>query len=152
MVAPRFFCSFSAAAPAAPGDPFSYVKVSGKVTYEDGTPIPSPDVLVRFYSETEAIGNKQPRPGWSMVDKKTGEFGCPTSHTAFDGLVRGKHKVTFTGTSGVSPLPASLVPPEYGDPKKTPLEVDTDNPDSFILKVRKPTGHPLTTPAPARHR
>jgi hypothetical protein len=120
-------------------DPFSYVTVSGTVTYDDGSIIPANNMKVSFHSENPPTGNKYPRPGWALVDEKTGKFGCPTSHTAFDGLVRGKHKVVITtAASSQVPLPANLVPPEYADPKKTPLEVDTDNPDSFNLKVHKP--------------
>ena len=37
----------------------------------------------------------------------------------------------------VARRPASLVPPEYVDPARTPLEVDTAN-QPFELKVRKP--------------
>jgi hypothetical protein len=119
-------------------DPFSYAKVSGTVTYEDGSVIPANDMKVSFYSESAPVGNKYPRPGWAFVDEKTGKFGCPTSHTAFDGLVHGKHKVVITVASSQGPLPANLVPPEYADPKKTPLEVDTDIPGSFNLKIQKP--------------
>ena len=119
-------------------DPFSYVTVSGTVTYEDGSIIPANDMKLSFRSENAPTGNKFPRPGWALVDGKTGEFGCPTSHTPFDGLVRGKHKVLITVASGQGALPANLVPPEYADPAKTPLEVDTDNPGSFNLKIHKP--------------
>jgi hypothetical protein len=129
-------------------DPFAYAKVSGKVTYEDGSIIPTDNMKLSFVSETAAVGNKYPRPGTALVEGKTGEFGCPTSHTPFDGLVRGKHKVLILAGPG-GPLPASLVPPEYADGKKTPLEVDTDNPASFNLKVHKPTGASSIKPTPA---
>jgi hypothetical protein len=120
-------------------DPFSYARVSGTVTYDDGSIIPANKMKVSFHSESPPAGNKYPRPGWALVDEKTGKFGCPTSHTAFDGLVRGKHKVVITtADSSQGPLPANLVPPEYADPNKTPLEVDTDNSGSFNLKVHKP--------------
>jgi hypothetical protein len=118
-------------------DPFSYAKVSGTVTYEDGSLIPANSMKVSFISETEAVGNKFPKPGSALVDEKTGKFGCPSSHNPFDGLVRGKHKVLILAGAGGA-LPASLVPPEYADRNKTPLEADTDKPDSFNLKVRKP--------------
>lgn len=132
-------------------DPFSYVKVSGKVMYEDGSPIPAKNMMLTFLPESEAVGNRHPRPGWVIVDGKTGVFNCPTSHKAFDGLVRGKHKVLLTTDSGRAPLPANLVPGEYADPKKTPLEVDTEDLASFTLKVRKPAGGASTrsTPEPA---
>ncbi len=133
-------------------DPFSYATVSGKVTYEDGSIIPANNIKVSFVSESPPAGNKYPRPGWALVDEKTGKFGCPTSHTPFDGLVRGKHKVVITVASGPQPLPANLVPPEYADPKKTPLEADTADPNSFNLKVHKPKADASNSAAPALHR
>jgi len=118
------------------GDPFSYVNASGKLTYEDGTLIPAKAIELRFYSQNEAIGNAHPRSGTASVDTKTGEFANITTHTPKDGLVRGKHKVTVTGRERV-PLPIALVPAEYADPNKTPLEVDTDQ-VPFVIKVPKP--------------
>ncbi len=118
-------------------DPFSYVKVSGKVTYEDGSLIPANNMKVSFLSETPAVGNRYPRPGTALIHEKTGEYGCPMS--AKPGLVRGKHKVLILDAASQNPLPANLVPPEYADRQKTPLEVDTDNPASFDLKVHKPS-------------
>ena len=127
-------------------DPFGYTKVSGTVTYEDGTKIPG-TVYICFSSESPPIGNKQPKQGMATLGKD-GEFHEVTSHKYGDGIVRGKHKVTLCGDNN-SRLPPSVVPPEYCDVKKTPLEVDTDNPGSFTLKVRKPAEQPPTNPKPA---
>jgi hypothetical protein len=117
-------------------DPFSYVKVSGKITYEDGSPIPA-DVYLLFIPRSASIDSKtHPRPGQAKVDRATGEFHAVTSHKLGDGLVRGKHKVAVVDPA-CHPLPATIVPPEYGDQTKTPLEVDTAE-QPFLLKVRKP--------------
>ena len=120
-------------------DPFGYAKVSGTVTYDDGTKIPG-EVYVYFSSAVPAVGNRHPMQGIKLLDKN-GEFHDVTSHHYADGIVRGKHKVTLRGDNNTA-LPASVVPPEYCDVKKTPLEADTDNPASFTLKVHKPTGAP----------
>ena len=122
------------------GDPFSYVRVTGKVTYEDGSVIPANLILLGFISEAEVVGNAHPRMGTVIVDSKTGEFHDVTSHTPRDGLVRGKHKVTVAGEDH-HPLPSNIVPPEYADPKKTPLEIDTDH-LPLIIKVPKPQPEP----------
>jgi hypothetical protein len=120
------------------GDPFSYVPASGKITYEDGSLIPASDLHLNFISEKPPVDSKTyPRVGMARVDVASGKFGTPTTHKANDGLIRGKHKVTIT-TLKHGQLPAKQVPPEYFDAKKTPLEVDTEVPDSFNLKVRKP--------------
>ena len=47
-------------------DPFSYAKVSGTVTYEDGSKIPANNMKVSFVSESPPEGNKYPRPGWAL--------------------------------------------------------------------------------------
>jgi hypothetical protein len=117
-------------------DPFGYVKASGKVTYDDGSLIPARIIMLNFISETPAVGNLYPRNGTTVVDVSTGEFHSVTTHTGEDGVVRGKLRVTVTGEDH-HPLPANLVPAEYGDPKKTPLEVDTDQ-LPFVIKVPRP--------------
>lgn len=119
------------------GDPFKYVKVSGKIAYEDGTLIPLDGMFLNFHSQTPPIDAKtHPRIGTTLVQKSDGTFSSVTSHRANDGLIRGKHKVTLT-TATQAPLSNSVVPSEYADPEKTPLEVDTDQ-QPFVLKVRKP--------------
>ena len=71
------------------GDPFSYVKVSGKVTYEDGSLIPVESLELTFFPQSGPIDPKTyPRPGLAGVDKATGTFSFVTSHKAGDGLVR----------------------------------------------------------------
>ena len=121
------------------GDPFSYVKVSGKLTYDDGSLIRHEGVVLTFVPLSEALGaNTFPQPGIARPDPATGEFHEVTSHTYNDGLVRGKHKVLVADPTH-RPLPASVVPPEYADPDKTPLLVDTAE-QPFVLKVRKPKG------------
>lgn len=116
------------------GDPFNYVQVSGKVTFEDGSLIPADPLVLTFYPQSAPLDEKtHPRMGTAVVDKATGTFSSATSHKAGDGLVRGKHKVTLP--SSASPL---VVSAEYTDPATTPLEVDTaDLP--FKLQVRKPS-------------
>jgi hypothetical protein len=120
-------------------DPFGYVQVSGKVTYDDGTLIPAATLGLVFYPQTAAVGKSHARPGATVVDVRSGAFHNVTSHTPRDGLVRGKHKVVLTAGSSDSRLPASLVPPEYTDFQKTPLVVDTDE-LPFVIKVPKPAG------------
>jgi hypothetical protein len=114
-------------------EPFSMKKVSGQITFEDGTPLPE-GVWVWFYSLTPPIDAKtHPRPGVAYPDGH-GKFDFVTSHKWGDGLVVGKHKVVIA-TNQRGAVPAG-VPREYNDENKTPLEVDTaDAP--FDIKVRK---------------
>jgi hypothetical protein len=117
-------------------DPYSYVKVHGTLTYEDGSLIPAQEIGLTFVPDAASIGKTHPKAGFCFIDTKTGEFRDVTTHTPFDGLVRGKHKVQVTGQNHV-PLPTTIVPAEYADPSKTPLVVDTDH-LPFEIKVAKP--------------
>jgi hypothetical protein len=118
-------------------EPFAYVKVHGKVSYDDGSLIPADPLVLTFYPQDKAPkGKDYPRPGMATVDKATGKFDSITSHMVGDGLVRGKHKVTLSSPGNIVLTP-SLMPSEYGDMNRTPLEVDTAN-SPFELKVRKP--------------
>ena len=131
------FLAILAAAGCGSNEPFTHVPVSGLVTYEDGSLIPVDTLALRFVPQSKPVDPKtHPRPGMAIIDKATGKFTSATSHKANDGLVRGKHKVVLT-SMGETPLLPSIVPPEYCDPAKTPLMVDTaDTP--FDLKIRKP--------------
>ena len=121
------------------GEPFPMVKASGKITYEDGTLLPAQDNLVRltFLPQTPPLDAKtHRRPGIADVNLDDGTFECVTTHRYGDGLIRGKHKVVISTL--VRQQAPEGVPPEYNDPEKTPLEVDTAN-LPFHLKIRKPS-------------
>jgi hypothetical protein len=113
-------------------EPFEYVKVKGKVTYEDGTLIPAKRLVVKFISQTPSQSPAlTPRPGDAYPDPKTGIFESVTSHNPGDGIVAGEHKVLiFGGGSGV--------PEDYTRVETTPLKVNaSDSP--FELKIKKPS-------------
>jgi hypothetical protein len=130
-------CCLALVAGCGSGEPFSYVKVSGKVAYEDGSLLPVDALVVFFHPQCGPIDPKtNPKMGMAVVDPKTGEFRNVTSHKFNDGLIRGKHKVTL-GKGIQQPLPPNVAPPEYCDPAQTPLEVDTAS-LPFVIKVRKP--------------
>jgi hypothetical protein len=119
-------------------DPFSYMKVHGTVSYDDGALIPAERLMVSFEPQTtKAAGNLHPRVANSLVDVTTGKFSYVTSHTPGDGLVRGEHKVIVTSSDG-RPLPPKIVPAEYASFEKTPLRVDTAH-LPFEIKVPKPS-------------
>ena len=110
-------------------DPFSYVKVAGKVTYEDGSKLPV-IVQLRFYPQAPPLDEKTyPRVG-SAVTNADGEYRDVA-------VVTGKHKVTLSTAKGKR-RSLEAVPPEYSDPDKTPLLLDTADPATFNLKIAKP--------------
>jgi len=119
------------------GDPFRYTRVSGEVRYRDGNPLVVPDLQLAFYPLQEPKDRRtHPRPGSAVADARTGKFTAATTRSPGDGLVRGRHKVTLH-TTGRSTLPIDVAGPEYGDPAKTPLEVDTEK-LPFQIRVQRP--------------
>jgi hypothetical protein len=121
--------------PAA--DPFSYRKVSGTVSYEDGSFLPA-QVLLTFIPRTTDVGtgNRYPRSGTAVVDRDTGHFAEATTRRPGDGLIRGSHSVVIS-FAGLESKASDIVLPEYLAPDTTPLSVNTDD-RYFDLKVRKP--------------
>ncbi len=121
------------------GDPFAYVKVQGSVKYADGTLIDAPSVRLKFIpQDAKSTDPKMTPPIGSAEVKPDGTFDSITSHTPNDGLVPGKHKV-LVDTISKNEMPLRILDPKYNDVNKTPLMVDTANPDSFNLIVEKPT-------------
>ena len=121
-------------------DPFSYVKESGKITFDDGSLIPAARIQVIFRSETPPVDPKfSPPLGIAEVNPADGTFGTITSHI-HEGVVPGKHKVIVKCIDAKDHQILTLIAPEYGDVNKTPLEADTNNPASFNFTVKKYTG------------
>ena len=118
--------------------PFNYVKASGKITYEDGSPIPAGGMELRFSAlDAPKLEKAYPRPAVARVNDK-GEFDLVTSYKYGDGLIPGRHKVSIDLGSGPDTKP--LVPKEYRSIATTPLEVDTAS-LPFDIKVPKPKGN-----------
>jgi len=112
-------------------NPFKSVPISGAVTYEDGSRIPVDGMELYFYSQQPPVDGKHPRPGKVGVGSD-GAFDKVTTYKYADGLVLGKHKVLISaaGAQGV-------IPPEYLDPVKTPLEVEVTS-SGQVLDIRIP--------------
>lgn len=128
------------------GGPFDYVQVSGKVTYEDGTPIPTEGVFISFVPQTAAIDEVyHPRSGVAYL-APDGTFDVVTSYKYDDGIVPGKHKVLVNvrgmsfPKSGEKRNKANKDLPHfskiYTSESTTPLEVHTDD-SPFHIKVKK---------------
>ena len=114
--------------------PFKYVPASGKITYEDGTPIPGGCRLTFFSQDVAAVGTAHPRPGMTSVGAE-GNFDCITSYKYGDGLVPGRHKVVIQAATDRGGMP--VVPTEDTNEETTKIIVDTkDLP--FHIKVPKP--------------
>ncbi len=144
----RCFVMFSAAfflvslAGCGSGEPFGYVSVPGKVTYDDGTRIEAPHLKLVFIpvNPPQSPDPKMSAPK-AKVDVHSADGTFPadevTSHNFGDGLLPGKHKVQIIPYDDKDQMLPGLVPQEYRDAKTTPVEVDTAN-GELIIKVKKP--------------
>ncbi len=84
------------------GEPFPLEKVSGKVTYADGSLIEASMIQIMFKStNVDSKEGKAPRGAKGMVDPKTGEFSKLTTWKPGDGVICGHNKV-------------AIVPMEFG--------------------------------------
>jgi hypothetical protein len=117
--------------------PYSCIRVSGKVVYEDGSLIPADQVHVIFLSLTPPTTPKTPpKNGIADANGKTGVFDFATTYLYRDGIVAGEHKVIVQCIrNGLQAR--ELVAPEFSDPVKTPLKVRSSE-SPFVIKVRKP--------------
>ena len=110
-----------------------YVKISGKVTYEDGSLIPGERIELVFYPggvvRTESVADKSkksPRPGRATVNSGDGTFDTVTTLRYGDGVMPGKLRVI---------VEAGGIPREYTSASTTPLIVDTkDSPFTLLVK------------------
>jgi hypothetical protein len=132
------FLVLASAAGCGSGSPFDYVKVNGKVTYDDGSPIPNGGLRIRFAPvDPPKVENAVPRPAYAKFNEK-GDFDSVTSYKYGDGLIPGKHKVAIEAADG--PTNKLAVPKEYTSISTTPLVIDTaDSP--LDIKVPKPKGN-----------
>jgi hypothetical protein len=128
-------CLFCLATGCGSDGPYEYEKVSGKITYEDGSPIPLGMLRLRFVAQdAPQVENTFPRPAFAIANAQ-GSFDCATSYKYGDGLIPGRHKVAIEleGAPG-GQIP---VPKEYLSINTTPIVVDTDE-SPFDIKVPKP--------------
>jgi hypothetical protein len=118
-----------------PSSPFDYVETSGKLSYDDGSPIPSRSIKLMFEAQdAPTVEGAHPRPAVANVNEQ-GEFECVTSYKYGDGLIPGRHKVSIEqATDQKGQL---LVPKEYASIATTPIVVDTKD-APFDIKVPKP--------------
>ncbi len=114
--------------------PFDYVPVNGRVTYEDGSPVPGSFKMIFVAQDAPPVGAAHPRPACANVNDQ-GVFECVTSHKYGDGLIPGKHKVVLQ--IGAKSDGTPIIPRIYTSSETTPLVIDTaDAP--LEIKVPKP--------------
>lgn len=117
------------------GNPFEYIPVEGRVTYEDGSTIPASGMRLQFASlDVPPQNGMYPRPATATLDAE-GLFSKATSYKYGDGLVPGRHKVAIAYARDAAGN--LLVPKECTNLATTPLVVDTSQ-LPLTIKVPKP--------------
>ncbi len=118
--------------------PYPTVPVHGKITYEDGTPIPGHRVVAQFVPQVPPINKKDyPRPGWAELNAD-GTFEVVTTWKYADGVVPGPQKVLVKSLNKME-QPTGAVDPKYGT-LDTPLKIEiTAGGPPLALTVSKPS-------------
>lgn len=97
-----------------PPEPYDTLRVSGRVTYEDGTPMPVGRMTVVFTPHAAAVEKSiVPRPAQAEVHVEDGTFSEVTTHRAGDGLILGHHSVeAFSYDGEHHRVPLAIYPTE----------------------------------------
>lgn len=115
-------------------EPFDLVQGSGRLTYEDGAPLPTQGGLrIVFAPTTPPIDGEIYPPRGTAYPDDDGNFAS-VSTSRPGGMVRGEQKVAILYQDVDS---KRFVPKEYTSPKTTPLTVNTDD-IPFEIKVPRP--------------
>jgi hypothetical protein len=121
------------------GQPYGVVPIRGKVTYEDGSLIPAPSLLVELNSLQPKKDEKTfPRPGRAEVNVADGTFSNVSTYDYNDGAIRGQHKVVVKAFDQNGSPVYHLFPKEYSDVTTTPLTIEVGSQREFHIKVPKP--------------
>jgi len=117
-------------------DPFVLVSASGRVTYEDGSPLPQ-GLIVTFMPQGDAGSSSGLRSGVAPLAPNTGAFSTRLR------LPRGskppyKLRVAIVGNS-LQPADPKIVPAGYADLATTALVVETRG-SGIEIKIPKPSG------------
>lgn len=117
-------------------DPFVLVSASGRVIYEDGSPLPQ-GLIVTFMPQGDAGSSSGLRAGVAPVAANTGAFSTRL-RLPRDLKAPYKLRVAIVGNS-LRPADPKIVPDGYADLATTALVVETRG-SGIEIKIPKPTG------------
>jgi hypothetical protein len=122
----------------SPSAPYKTVPVSGKITYEDGMPIPG-RVRLQFFPQIQAINAKEyPRAGSAEL-KPDGTFPNVTTWKYADGVIPGPQKVVIQALDNRQ-QPTGAVDLIFGSATTTTLTAEVKpGMQPLDLKIPKPT-------------
>jgi hypothetical protein len=119
--------------------PFTVVPVSGKVTYDDGTPITGTDIQIVFVPQAQSVNSKEyPRRAYGTVSRTDGIFDRMTTNQYGDGVTVGPQKVVVFSLNDQG-KPSGALAAQYANPAETPLTAEvTAGGSPYEFKVAKP--------------
>lgn len=107
--------------------------VTAELNYLDGSPLPLPELLVRFHPLSRPLKAKTtPRPHEIVINPGDNSFQFPRAVAAQITPNRPSHRITLHQATG-EPLPNNLVADAYSDPRRTPLLVNAAEHENIIL-------------------
>lgn len=123
------------------GQPYGVVPIRGKVTYEDGSLIPAPKLLLELNSlEKKKDEKTYPRPGRAEINVSDGTFSNVSTYDYGDGAILGEHKVVVKAFDQNGAPSYHYFPKEYSDATTTPLKIQVGSEREFHIKLPKPPG------------
>ena len=117
--------------------PFEFAPVTGKVTYEDGSPLQGKYQIINFTPVGIKPVDGQYAPPASAKIEPDGTFKLASGQE--DGAVVGQHKITLVVFDEYGPSPKSMISKEYNDLSSTPLARDVKSGSNEFndLKVKR---------------
>jgi hypothetical protein len=113
--------------------------VSGKLTYDDGSPVPGARIQVVFLPLVpEGQTSPRDKPSIADISPETGEFKFTSTYEEGDGATVGLHRIMLTVLGPDGKLNGA-VPRVFSDPKTTPLKIEIENRKNWIhFQVPRP--------------
>lgn len=117
--------------------PYGTTKISGTITYDDGSLIPAERIEIRFISQEPPLdGKTYPRIGYAEVNEADGTFDEVSTYAFADGIIKGKHKVAAMSLDAKNePTPA--IPEPFRSPDTSGIEIESSQ-APFKLLIKRP--------------
>ncbi len=113
------------------------IPVSGKVTYEDGSPVPANSIELQFLTPQKLVEQKNfPHAAVARVNTRDGTFSEMTTWQHGDGAIAGEH-VVVVSRAGDERDPGAVVPREYRGDRVHPNKVFVA-PDENVFHITIP--------------
>jgi len=106
--------------------------VSGKLTYDNGSPVPGEHIQIVFIPLVpEGQTSNRNRPSIADVKAEDGTFAFTSTYEEGDGATVGMHRVMITVLGPDGKL-SDAVPRVFANPRTTPLKIEVENRKNWI--------------------